>query len=317
MWPVLTREAAKAGATQLLVNAVLSEGSGRLRWLGRSFLEGAYRRLSAVGAVSEAHADRYELMGVPPGMIHVTGDARFDQVWDRIERRGLAALRGVEDAADRVPRELEPIWRRLDDAETFTLVAGSTWPADEKVVLPAVKVIGRSRPLRLVVAPHEPTPDHLEALERRLDRLGLRHARLGALLAGDAPAPAVVVVDRLGVLADLYALADAAYVGGGFGTAGLHSVVEPAALGVPVLFGPAHGNAREAGALAAAGGGYVVEGADGFEDRLRDLVDRDGLARAAGGKAREYVRSETGAAARNAALIADRLEARSARSRVS
>jgi 3-deoxy-D-manno-octulosonic-acid transferase len=316
VWPVLTREAAKAGASQLLVNAVLSEGSGRLRWLGRSFLEAAYRRLSAVGAVSEAHADRYELLGVPPGRVRLTGDARFDQVWRRIEERGLAALRGEPDAADRVPGELRPIWRLLDDPDAFTLVAGSTWPADEKVLAPALTVLGRTRALRLIIAPHEPTEDHLEGLERRLDRRSLRHARLSALLAGGGAAPPVVLVDRMGILADLYALADAAYVGGGFGKSGLHSVVEPAALGVPVLFGPAHGNAREAGALAAAGGGFVVEGAAGFEDRLRELMDREGLAASTGAKARAYVRSETGAAARNATLIVEQLEARTHRSRV-
>jgi 3-deoxy-D-manno-octulosonic-acid transferase len=155
----------------------------------------------------------------------------------------------------------------------------------------------------VVVAPHEPTPGHIDALERRLDRLSIPHARLGALLAAEAEPPRVVVIDRVGILADLYALGDAAYVGGGFGKDGLHSVVEPAALGVPVLFGPAHGNAREAGALAAAGGGFVVEGAGGLEDRLRELLDRDGLAAEAGAKARRYVESETGAARRNAELI--------------
>ncbi|MFP4624946.1 MAG: hypothetical protein ACLFRX_12250, partial [Gemmatimonadota bacterium] len=201
----------------------------------------------------------------------------------------------------------------LHDPGTFTLVAGSTWREDERVILEPVRVLGRSRPLRLVIAPHQPTEAHLEALERRLDRQSLRHTRLGALLEGGeatpAEAPPVVVVDRLGILADLYALGDAAYVGGGFGGSGLHSVVEPAALGVPVLFGPAHGNAREAGALAAAGGGYVVDGEGGFEDRLRELVDRSGLAAEAGARARAYVRSETGAAERNARLIVDLLQA--------
>ncbi len=309
VWPVVTREAAQAGCRMVLVNAVLSEGSGRLRWLGRSFLEAAYRRLDQVGAVTEAHADRYELLGVPPGRIQVTGDARFDQVWNRIEARGLAGLRSDPDAIDRVPEGLRPYWRVLADPDTFTLVAGSTWPADEKVLLPAVGVLRRTRPFRLVIAPHEPKPSHLEALERRADRLSLRHSRLGALAAGaGGEAPEVVVVDRLGILADLYAVGDAAYVGGGFGKDGLHSVVEPAAIGVPVLFGPSHGNAREAGALAAAGGGFVVEGPGGLEDRLRDLMNEPIRIQGIGERARAYVESETGAARRNAEMILERLD---------
>ena len=317
VWPVVTREAAQAGARMVLVNAVLSEGSGRLRWLGRSFLEAAYRRLDQVGAVSQAHAERYEILGVPPGRIRVTGDARFDQVWQRVEQRGLAELRDDPDAIRNAPEEIRPIWRALHDPDSFTLVAGSTWPADEKVLFAAVGVLRRNHPFRLVIAPHEPTAPALEALERRLERRSIRHARLSALTATrgavgstapGVPAPAVVVVDRLGILADLYALGDAAYVGGGFGTDGLHSVVEPAALGVPVLFGPHHGNAREAGALAAAGGGFVVEGAGGLEDRLRELMDEPIRIRGVGESARAYVKSETGAAERNAELILERLD---------
>jgi 3-deoxy-D-manno-octulosonic-acid transferase len=308
VWPVVTREAAQAGARMVMVNAVLSEGSGRLRWLGRSFLEAAYRRLDQVGAVSEAHADRYEILGVPPGRIRITGDARFDQVWRRIEDRGLAAIRDAPDAADRVPDDLRPVWDVLHDPDAFTLVAGSTWPADEKVLFPALGVLRRTRNLRLVIAPHEPTAQHLEALERRLDRHPVRHSRLGALVAARGAPPEVVVVDRLGILADLYALGDAAYVGGGFGNSGLHSVIEPAALGVPVLFGPHHGNAREAGALAAAGGGFVVEGPGGLEDRLRELMDEPFRIRGIGQSARTYVESETGASRRNAEVILERLD---------
>lgn len=311
VWPVLSREAARAGARQVLVNAVLSKGSGRLRWPARSLLAGAYGRLDRVGAVSDEHAARYRRLGVPAERIRVTGDARFDQVRDRTESRGLMALRGEASAADSVadsaPEELRAIWRLLADGERYTLVAGSTWEADEEVILPSITVVGRGRPLRLVIAPHQPTAEHLKALEQRLDRQSLRHARLSALLAAGGPAPDVVIVDRLGILADLYALADAAYVGGGFGAAGLHSVVEPAALGVPVIFGPRHGNAREAGALAAAGGGFIVDGASELEARLSELMDGSGGAAEAGRKARAYVRSETGAAERNAALILEAL----------
>jgi 3-deoxy-D-manno-octulosonic-acid transferase len=314
IWPVLTREAVRAGVPLVMINAVLSEESGRLRGPARAFLEPAYRRLSGVGAVSPEHGDRYRRLGVPADRIRVTGDARFDQVWDRIETRGLFELRGEPDAHKRVPEPLRAIWRLLDDPGTFTVVAGSTWPEDEKVLLPPVTVLRRGRRLRVIIAPHEPTPAHLATLERRLDDLSLRHARLGPLLAGaragpndtaisDRVPPEVVVVDRMGLLADLYALAAVAYVGGGFGTAGLHSVVEPAALGVPVLYGPAHGNAREAAELAATGGGFVVRSAGDIEERLRTFADEPGVAPAAGVLAREFVRSETGSAARNATLV--------------
>lgn len=336
VWPVVTREARRAGARLFLVNAVLSEDSSRLSWLGRSFLESVYKRLDGLGAVSEDHAHRYERLGVPPGAIRVTGDARFDQVLDRIDEHGVAAVRrrlaaGGDRAAayDDLPGDLPAIFRLLRDPARFTLVAGSTWRSDEEVLVPVLGVLRNERRMRVVIAPHEPTPSHLSALEERLDRAGLRHTRLGALLAagggtsggsgaggaeaggaGRARGPVVpdaVLVDRLGILADLYGLADLAYVGGGFRAGGLHSVVEPAGLGVPVVFGPRHGNAREAGALARAGGGFVVDGPGDVEARIRELAADRAALDAAGRAASAYAASERGAAVRNAALVLERV----------
>jgi len=124
--------------------------------------------------------------------------------------------------------------------------------------------------------------------------------------AGEPPAD-VVVIDRVGVLADLYAAADAAYVGGGFHRAGLHSVVEPAALEVPVLFGPRHGNAREAAELAAAGGGWEVRDADTLAAALSRLASDGGARAAAGAAAVAYVRSRLGGARANAEALVELL----------
>ena len=304
VWPVVTREAKQRGVRLAMVNAVVSEESGRMSRLGRAFLEEVYRRLDVVGAVSGDSAERFERLGVPPGAIHVTGDARFDQVCGRIQDRSLAELRAGSAPVERLPEEMQTVWNLLHDPSTFTLVAGSTWPADERVLVPIVAVLRRSRRIRVIIAPHDPTRAHLDELERRFDRQpGVHHARLGAILSGGGGASEVVLIDRVGILADLYALADAAYVGGGFGTSGLHSVVEPAALGVPVLFGPAHGNAREAGALVEAGGGFIVEAPGDVEGKVREWMDEPGTAEAAGRRALEYVRSETGSAGRNADLV--------------
>lgn len=309
IWPVAVREARRSGARVLLVNGVLSEGSSRLRWPTRPFLSSAYGRLDAVGAVAKEHGERFRRLGVPESRIRVTGDARFDQVLERIDARGLLAYRSalLNDEApprlrSRLPAELRPIFAPLWTDREFTLVAGSTWAEDDAVVVPAIAALrDRSSSVRLIVAPHEPTEPHLEALERRLSEAGLSHARLGALLEGGSLD--AVVVDSVGILADLYALADAAYVGGGFGTAGLHSVAEPAGLGVPVLFGPAHGNAREAADLTAAGGGFVVEDTASLERALHRLAEDPGARRGAGSAAGAFVRSAGGAGVRNAALI--------------
>jgi 3-deoxy-D-manno-octulosonic-acid transferase len=125
-------------------------------------------------------------------------------------------------------------------------------------------------------------------------------ARLGADTQRTAD---VIVVDRVGVLGDLYALADVAFVGGGFHSAGLHSVVEPAAFGAPVLFGTQHRNARDAELLVRAGGGFSVGSSDAVETVLVRLFSDESVRVDAGARALALVSSGLGAAERSAALV--------------
>lgn len=292
VWPVLTHEAGTAGARLALVNAVLAAESSRLRPTSRMLLGPAYGRLDGVGAVAADDAARFPRLGVAASRVRVTGDARFDQVIARV------------DALDRHgPRLL-----RLHDAAATTVVAGSTWPPDEERLVPAFARARAEARLRLIVAPHEPNEVHLSGLERRLDAHGLAHARLTRVERNaDAP-PDVIVIDRIGVLADSYAAADLAYVGGGFHAPGVHSVVEPAALAVPVLFGPRHRNAREAQELVRAAGAFEVGDDDDLERRLLELA-RDEAGRLRTGSAAEaYVRSQLGGAGQNAELVLELME---------
>jgi 3-deoxy-D-manno-octulosonic-acid transferase len=220
------------------------------------------------------------------------GDARFDQVWKR--------ARGVDRGS--------PLLRPFGGSPVPTLVAGSTWPEDEARLLPAVRSCrDAGYPLRLILAPHEPTPEHLHASESALDELGLTHLPLAALLDG-ASVPEVVLVDRVGVLGDLYAVADLAYVGGGWGTGGLHSVLEPAAFGAPVLFGPRHANAREAAELIEAGGAFSSPDQDALAGWNCDLAADSHKRRGSGLAARAYVEAGLGAAERGAHIIEGLLE---------
>jgi 3-deoxy-D-manno-octulosonic-acid transferase len=292
IWPVLARESAARGAGVIMVNGVLAPDSSRLGRVARALLGPGYARLDALGAVTREDAAGFERLGVRPERIRVTGDARFDQVCQRIE--------GID--RDR------PLLRALRGAARPCMVAGSTWPADENLLIDALR---RVRGWRSVIAPHEPSGGSLERLERALDDAGLRHTRLpqeSAIGALDTSAD-VIVVDRVGVLADLYAIADTAYVGGGFGSAGLHSVVEPAALGVPVVYGPHHGNAREAARLADAGGGVIVNDARELEDVLARMLDDAGARVRSGAAARAFVESHRGGAAAGAALVIEWLSA--------
>lgn len=303
IWPVLTCVAADRGVPIALVNAVVSASSGRMRAPAKFLLGPAYRRLNALGAITREDADRFVGLGVRTERVRVTGDARFDQVVERVQRTSSTS---------------SPLLERLQNPDRPTLVAGSTWPADEERLIPAISHPVREGRLRLIIAPHEPSEEHLATLEGTLTAEGLAHRRLAEFEGAAAAAGAddddasVIVVDRTGVLADLYALAEIAYVGGGFHSAGLHSVVEPAAYGVPVIFGPSHGNAREAADLVREGAGIEVAGIPFLEECVRELLEDEDGRSTIGERAAAYVRSRLGGAAANAALTLELLDGRRA-----
>jgi 3-deoxy-D-manno-octulosonic-acid transferase len=240
--------------------------------------------LSAVGAVSAEDAERLIGMGARREVVSVTGDTRYDQVWSRAQ--------GVDRSA--------PLIAPLA-SDRPTIVAGSTWPSDEEPVLTAWRAVTAAVPrARLIIAPHEPTEQHVSGIEQRVGASGLKSARLGSDIAATAD---VVVVDRLGVLGDLYALAAGAFVGGGFHSAGLHSVLEPAAFGAPVLFGPQFANSRDAVRLIESGGGASARTADEIAAHLRRWTSDPAARQLEGDRAREMVRSGLGAARRSAELV--------------
>jgi 3-deoxy-D-manno-octulosonic-acid transferase len=163
--------------------------------------------------------------------------------------------------------------------------------------------------LELVLVPHEPSAEALQRIDAACTARWGRGPILWSDLASGAgqplPAdpPVPLVVDTVGMLADLYVEADLALVGGAFDATGLHSVIEPAAAGLPVLFGPLH-DRREANDLLAVGGAEVVTPQNATELISALILDPDrmlGMGRAAA----SYVRQGSGAAEGNAELVSE------------
>ncbi len=288
VWPVLVGEAARRGVRLGLISGTVSDVSSRRGLIATALLHECYEALDRVGAVSEADAERIVALGTERDRVTVTGDTRYDQVWSRAM------------SVNRASELLAPL------ASTRpTLVAGSTWPADEEVLFAAWPAVRRDIPdARLIIAPHEPGEEHLASVEAWASQEHLPLARLGADAAAKAD---VVLVDRTGVLGDLYGLATAAFVGGGFHGAGLHSVLEPAAFGAPVAFGPRHSNSRDAIMLARSRGGDSVVTADETIEVLQHWLGDPAAREFAGSAARAFVQRGLGAGERSYDLVMELL----------
>lgn len=287
LWPTLATEASRRAVSTALVAGTVRPDSGRLRWPAAPLTRHGYAALDLALAIDAADGERLIQLGVPADRLRVTGDPRLD-----------SAVQAVEE----VPLD-DPLLALADPA--VTLVAGSTWSADEHVLLDAFGRVRVTHPgARLMIVPHEPTPDHLAALDAAAVARGLAHpVRFDTPDAADAP---LLVVEQMGILARLYANGGIAYVGGGFGERGIHSVIEPAAWQRPVVVGPHDRDTREV-ALMQARGGLVRLPAQGAAEALaarwRGWLE-DGAAReVAGAAALAALAGDRGAADRSAASL--------------
>ncbi len=278
MWPNHMWECAARGIPIVLTNATMREDSRRRTPGLRSFHRHVFDTLDAILTVSDDDARAFASFFAAHPRIEAIGDTRYD----RVASRAVAARTR----------------RLLDERVTagrHVLIAGSSWSEDEEVLLPVLLALRRRDPsLLAIIVPHEPTVAHLETLEYKL-RGHAQTIRFSYMNAWNGEP--FILVDSIGILLSLYAHADVAFVGGGF-RSNVHNTLEPAAYGIPVVYGPKIGNSREAGELAEAGGGFVVRSRRELYRTLRTLFTGDDARRRAGSLAGEFVHSRAGATER-------------------
>jgi 3-deoxy-D-manno-octulosonic-acid transferase len=229
-----------------------------------------------------------------PTEIITAGDTRFDQVCRRIDTRTV-----------KLPTALS------GGSRSF-LIAGSTWPRDEDMVIPGFRrLLDRFPEACLIIVPHEPTPERLREIEISMEREKLGFHLLSTLDGAGGIEEPVVIADGLGYLAELYRAGCIAYVGGSF-TTGVHNVMEPAVLGLPVFFGPRIDNSYEARKLVEIGAASIVRSPEDLEREAAALLSNRELLEKKGGTGSLFIRNHCGAALRCVDLIEKHLAMRKA-----
>lgn len=287
LWPNLLAEAERREIPVVVVNGRLSpERLGRYRHL--SGLYGPLvRGLRAIGAAGSDEAGRFAALGVSGETIHVIGNLKFD----------LPAPR--EDAAS-----LRTRFGLL--AERQVVAAGSTANGEDALVLDAFAAARREVPdLLLLLAPRHPERFAAVAEEARSRGFAVSLASRGAAARNTD----VLLVDTIGELAALYALAGSAFVGGSLVPVGGHNLLEPIAAGVPVLFGPHTEHVAEiAAALERCGAGVRVRDAEALGRSFADLARQPEEQARRVALGREFVDANRGALNRAVDLVLDVLD---------
>jgi 3-deoxy-D-manno-octulosonic-acid transferase len=288
LWPNLIAAAKASGAKVAIVNGRLSErsfaGYSRLRWLVKRVLA----RIDLIAAQDKLYAERFVALGASPAAVRVSGSLKFDGA--QTDRANVSTVRLRQLAG------FEP-----DDV---VFLAGSTQAPEEQLALDAYRQLAPAHPrLRLVLVPRH--PERFAEVARLLDASGLPWQRRTLLdsVARD-PNARILLVDRVGELAAWWGTAEIAYVGGSMGPRNGQNMIEPAAYGAAVSFGPMTRNFRDVVALLLADDAAIVV-RDGREltTFVRVCLDHPQEALALGARSRRVVASQLGATGRTADCI--------------
>ncbi len=200
----------------------------------------------------------------------VAGDTRFDRVKE------------IAESAE----DIEIAGRYSKGYKT--IVAGSSWPADEKILTRYINKAPEN--VRLIIAPHEIDDAHIKQIESLLKVPSFRITSPPENPSGYK----VMIVDTIGILAAIYRYGQVAYIGGGFGS-GIHNALEAATYGVPVIFGPEYKKYKEACDLVELGGGFEVRSFEEFILLVTKIWNDPGYLKRSGSNAGEYVNKMCGA----------------------
>jgi 3-deoxy-D-manno-octulosonic-acid transferase len=294
LWPNFLATARKRGVPVAVINGRLSPRSFR-RWRRLGFLGRLlWRRLDLLAVQTEEYAVALRALGVSPSRIFSTGSVKYDGV--EVEKgnprtQELRRLLGIG------PDDL--VW-----------IAGSTQAPEEEIVTAIFGRLRRRYPnLRLLLVPRQ--KDRFEAVAAFLKTLGEPFVRRSKMEPGD-PRSSLILVDTIGELGALWGLADVAFVGGSLdGRRGGQNMIEPAAYGAAVVFGPHVWNFRDTAArLVDAGAAIQVADATALADVVRRLLDDPGERVRLGSAARRLVHQQQGATDRTLALLDELLAGR-------
>ncbi len=214
LWWHYLNAAMNFGSNLILISAQFSSNHYFFKWFG-----GHGRKCLAafnhIFVVDDNSKTLLQKIGITT--VEVCGDTRYDRVM-----------------------EIASNWKPIPEIAQFKanvklIVCGSTWPDDEAVLAQCIAHIPNAK---WVIAPHDVHKTNIQRLERLFPN-AIRFSNYSNQKTN------VLLVDSIGILAQLYGHADAAYVGGGFGS-GLHNILEAAAYGIPVIFGPDHGRFADA-----------------------------------------------------------------------
>lgn len=268
IWPNFLNLLSKNKTPILLISAIFRKDQIFFKWYG-GLLKKALGKFTHIFVQDENSV--ILLKNINLKNVTLGGDTRFDRVSEILEQgNSLAFMERFK-------------------GNTSCFVAGSTWPEDEKIIVPFVNET--KKPLKVVIAPHNIKTDHIRSLKKSINRKVLLYSEINNKALSHYE---VIIIDNIGLLTKIYGYADIAYVGGAFAT-GLHNTLEPAVFGIPILIGPDYKGFKEAESLVDKKGILVVENPEDFKKGMNELLQNQEFLKATGRINSDFVKENKGA----------------------
>ncbi len=288
LWPAFLLEAKRSGVKLVLLNGRLSEGSFRRYQQVKGLMARILTGFSMISVVQIMDAKRYMSLGAEPEKIRVLGNAKYDQ-----DMEGLA-LESEEQYRS---------WFNLRPGQPL-FVAGSTHTGEEEMLLAVFQDLQKAtgmQDLVWVVAPRH--MQRLSEVEGMLKQKQVPYERLSTIKRAGRETD-IILVDSIGDLAGLYAIASYVFCGGSLVERGGHNIMEAAMMGKPVFYGPSMKDFSDAAELLeSAGAGFPVSGPENLTESILYFMDHPAEYDTASRRAREIAATQQGAARKQALLV--------------
>jgi len=268
IWPSYLNQLKTNNIPTLLTSAIFNKKQIFFKWYG------AFMRKSLLNFTHFFVQDeRSEMLlnSINIKNVTISGDTRFDRVIEILDRdNSLGFMNSFK-------------------GNKFCLVAGSTWPEDEKIVVKHINTCLTSN--KYIIAPHNINATHIKDLVASITKNTIVYSEIKNQNIASFD---VLVIDTIGLLTKIYSYADVAYVGGAFAT-GLHNTLEPAVFGIPIIIGPNYDGFKEAKDLVTKKGIKVISNISSFNEVFNKLAINTKHYKAIGKINKSYVTANTGA----------------------
>ena len=288
IWPNLILELKKRKVPITLINGRISKNSFRGYLIASFLFRKIFSSIDLFCMKSVDDATRAIKLGAPRAKVKITGSTKFD----------LALSYKVEEAQEDKLKKMLGI-----SSQEMVLVSGSTHHPEEKILVKVFLNISKKHPdLKLIVAPRH--PERVGKIKKTYQALGLKYQLFSSLSETNPAEAKVILVDKMGILRDLYKIAGFAFVGGSLARIGGHNILEPAGLGKAVIFGKWVRNFRqEAELLTKAGAGVMVKDEKNLEEVIGKLLEDKQKLKEMGEAARAALERNSGAISKNLELL--------------